>query len=422
MVNRMKKILYSCLLLVIFFSFNSKVFAKSLSEEFIDVINSNYDCYNIEKSENNTFGDIIIVNGIVDKRLSLSIYYKHDNDLNDCLQIKEVKGNYKRVYTFSKDSMVEEYFNIKLKFGYEYEVLIVDKDLFLYSYSFNLGSYENINDFEQKANFKGLGLNNFESSDKLTNNVYNLKVRNLINGLKEIGIVAVIGGLIGGLIGLIVFGIIKGRTYSYRYHLRVRPYKHRKYIYTLDKILRLPSDKLYGKTICFQTDTVYGIGAKILDKKGISKIYLLKNREANKPLAVLAADINEVIKYIKQPSKKVIEIMKKYWPGALTIVFESKYSNETIAFRIPNNEYTIKLLKHFGPLSTTSVNISGEEPLNSIEDIDKVFGRRIDYIVKFPEELPSSNVSSTVIKVVNDEIIVLRQGDVVVKLDEEIDV
>ena len=346
MVNRMKKILYSCLLLVIFFSFNNKVFAKSLGEEFIDVINSNYDCYNIEKSENNTFGDIIIVNGIVDKRLSLSIYYKHDNDLNDCLQIKEVKGNYKRVYTFSKDSMVEEYFNI----------------------------------------------------------------------------VAVIGGLIGGLIGLIVFGIIKGRTYSYRYHLRVRPYKHRKYIYTLDEILRLPSDKLYGKTICFQTDTVYGIGAKILDKKGISKIYLLKNREANKPLAVLAADINEVIKYIKQPSKKVIEIMKKYWPGALTIVFESKYSNETIAFRIPNNEYTIKLLKHFGPLSTTSVNISGEEPLNSIEDIDKVFGRRIDYIVKFPEELPSSNVSSTVIKVVNDEIIVLRQGDVVVKLDEEIDV
>ena len=409
MVNRMKKILYSCLLLVIFFSFNNKVFSKSLSEEFIDVINSNYDCYNIEKSENNTFGDIIIVNGIVDKRLSLSIYYKHDNDLNDCLQIKEVKGNHKRVYTFSKDSMVEEYFNIKLKFGYEYEVLIVDKDLFLYSYSFNLGSYENINDFEQKANFKGLGLNDFEVNDKLINNVYNLKVRKLVKALTVLGIIVSIG-LLGGLLVIV---IAKVKTYLY---------KHRKYIYSLDEILKLPSDKLYGKTICFQTDTVYGIGAKILDKKGISKIYKLKSRESNKPLAVLAADINEVIKYIKQPSKKVIEIMKKYWPGALTIVFESKYSNETIAFRIPNNEYTIKLLKHFGPLSTTSVNISGEEPLNSIEDIDRVFGYRIDYIVKFPEELPSSNVSSTVIKVVNDEIIVLRQGDIVVDLDEEIDV
>ena len=78
-------------------------------------------------------------------------------------------------------------------------------------------------------------------------------------------------------------------------------------------------------------------------------------------------------------------------------------------------------MNHLGPLATTSVNISGEPPLNTIEEIDKAFGYRIDYIVKFPTDLPSSNVSSTVIKFVKDEVVVLRQGDVIVELEEEPD-
>ena len=67
--------------------------------------------------------------------------------------------------------------------------------------------------------------------------------------------------------------------------------------------------------------------------------------------------------------------MKKYWPGALTIVFESKYSNETIAFRIPNNEYTIKDQEEFVfPVSeehlTTIVKMVEDKLINKTIALD----------------------------------------------------
>ena len=175
---------------------------------------------------------------------------------------------------------------------------------------------------------------------------------------------------------------------------------------------------LTSKIIAFPTDTVFGIGAIINDLVGIDKIYELKERDSSKPLAILAGSIEDILPYIEKPTEELLNIMKKHWPGALTIVFKKtdKVPNvvtrglDTVAFRIPNNPDALKLLSITGPLATTSVNKSGEAPLNTFEAIEDMFGDKIDYL--YTKNYPSSNVSSTIIDVTGEEIKVLRQGEI----------
>ena len=110
--------------------------------------------------------------------------------------------------------------------------------------------------------------------------------------------------------------------------------------------------------------------------------------------------------------------MKKYWPGALTIIFKKKHSIssqvvskiDTIAFRIPNNAITLNILEKTGPLATTSVNISGDNPINTYQEIDKLFGDKIDYL--FVKNVNSSNISSTIIDVSDNHLKIVRQGEI----------
>ena len=113
--------------------------------------------------------------------------------------------------------------------------------------------------------------------------------------------------------------------------------------------------------------------------------------------------------------------MEKYWPGALTIIFKKSAKTlpsvtcglDTIGFRIPNDETALEILKKVGPIATTSINISGQPPLNDYHEIEKEFGDEIDYL--FEKEVKSSNVSSTVIDCTSEDIKVLRQGEIIIK-------
>ena len=186
----------------------------------------------------------------------------------------------------------------------------------------------------------------------------------------------------------------------------------------VDKNIKLTKEEIKNKIIAFPTDTVFGVGALIDDLEAIDKIYELKHRDYSKPLAILASSIDDIIPYVKEVTEDVKEIMNKYWPGALTIIF-NKNENvsdkitagfKTIAFRIPNCKISLDILKQTGPLATTSVNISGNTPLNDYQEINKYFGYNIDFIVS--ENVSSSNISSTIIDVTSNEIKIIRQGQI----------
>ena len=187
---------------------------------------------------------------------------------------------------------------------------------------------------------------------------------------------------------------------------------------TVEELIKLTKEDIKGKVIVFPTDTVYGIGSMIDDQEGLNKIYNLKHRDKNKPLANLAYSSEQIEEYVNITNPKIKELMK-HWPGALTIIFNKKhiYNNElpTIAFRIPNSNVALTILKRFGVMSVTSMNLSGSEPLNNLDDIIKNFESEIDYLVTNEEK--HSNISSTIIDVTKEPFVVLRKGEILKEIN-----
>ncbi len=167
--------------------------------------------------------------------------------------------------------------------------------------------------------------------------------------------------------------------------------------------------------IIFPTDTVYGIGTKIFDIDGINKIYEIKKRPKDKPLACLCKDLNQ-IKDIAIVSKEAELLINKFLPGPLTVILESKpevinkIGYKTIGVRIPNSKLALDILAKNGPMLTTSVNESGFKPINEYELIVKEYEGVVDKIYEANE--PSSNLSSTVVLLINNEVKVLREGEI----------
>ena len=167
--------------------------------------------------------------------------------------------------------------------------------------------------------------------------------------------------------------------------------------------------------IIFPTDTVYGIGTKIFDTEGIKKIYEIKNRPLDKPLACLCASIDQIdnIAYLTEDSKKLIN---KFLPGALTLILNAKdevvekIGYKTIGVRIPNSSVALEILRKNGPMLTTSVNESGAVPLNEYDDIYKIYNGLVDKIYK--PITNSLSIASTVVLVKKDEVKVLREGPI----------
>ena len=180
-----------------------------------------------------------------------------------------------------------------------------------------------------------------------------------------------------------------------------------------------------GKVIAIKTDTVYGLICNALNVDAINKIYSIKRRENKKPIAIFVKSIDEIKKYVDENeiTNNVVDIMKKYWPGALTIIFNKKKDvlnhitsgMNTIGIRIPNDSFLLSILENISyPLAETSCNISGEKEYTNPNMINEKIGSEIDFIVD--GGMIKKNAASTVIKINNNDIQVIRQGDI--KIDE----
>lgn len=174
--------------------------------------------------------------------------------------------------------------------------------------------------------------------------------------------------------------------------------------------------------ICFKTDTIWGFSAKSTDYKAIKNLYKIKNRTPDKPFIFLIKEdqnLNEIVEDINEIEQKLIDI---FWPGPLTIIFNAKKDldilkpykeNKTIALRMPKNEVCQKLLSKLTyPLPSTSVNFEGQKPLNNFKDIINTFKNEDFAILKQDNNIKNKEVSSTIVRVVNNNIEVLREGEI----------
>lgn len=135
-----------------------------------------------------------------------------------------------------------------------------------------------------------------------------------------------------------------------------------------------------GKVVVFPTDTVYGLLADARNKKAVERIFLIKKRSKKQYLPVFVKDIKMAEK-LGQINKEQKVLLRKYWPGKITVVLKRKGNNKfygldknTIAIRIPKQKFLNILLDKLNfPVVQTSANISGVLPITSIEEISKQF-------------------------------------------------
>ncbi len=175
-----------------------------------------------------------------------------------------------------------------------------------------------------------------------------------------------------------------------------------------------------GGLVIFPTDTVYGIGCDAFNANAIKKIFLAKKRKEDKALPILIADIKQLETLVKEIPPLAKELIKKYWPGQLTIVFyknknvpnEATANSDKVAVRWPKNRTISDLIKESRlPIIGTSANLSGESNIVTIHGIPKSLLDLVDLILD-GGTLKSSGISSTIIDVTFNPPQILREGAV----------
>ncbi|MFO7576183.1 MAG: L-threonylcarbamoyladenylate synthase [Pelovirga sp.] len=170
-----------------------------------------------------------------------------------------------------------------------------------------------------------------------------------------------------------------------------------------------------GGVIIYPTDTTYGIGCDIFNRKAVKKIFQIKKRDDRKPFSFICNDLAEISNYA-QVSNFAFKIMKRYLPGPYTFVLEAtkivpeslSTRQKTVGVRIPDNAICQAIVRELGhPLVTTSANVAGEPTPADPYEINDNLGRLVDMVI---DGGISMDEASTVISLLNDRIEVLRQG------------
>lgn len=157
-----------------------------------------------------------------------------------------------------------------------------------------------------------------------------------------------------------------------------------------------------GAITALPTDTLYGIAADLESNRGIAKIYDIKQRSARKQLILFISKPEKLEHFGIELSTGVEKLIKKYWPGPLTIVLNVNKNirpildYDTIGIRIPNHTQLINLLDIYpGYLLTTSCNISNQPPILNPQEIISTFDGQLDWLLDggvIPQSEPSTVV------------------------------
>lgn len=189
------------------------------------------------------------------------------------------------------------------------------------------------------------------------------------------------------------------------------------------KLLTITDQKLVellvgGAVGVLPTDTVYGLVCVAKNKQAVKKLYALKHRE-KKPGTLIAASIDQLVELGFK--RRYLTAVEQFWPGAVSI--EQPTSNPDLAYlnqdtgrqavRVVADAQLVKLLEQTGPLLTSSANQPDEPTANNLQEAQAYFGDTIDFYVDGGDR--SDQKPSTLIRVVDDAVEVLREGAVIIK-------
>ena len=183
----------------------------------------------------------------------------------------------------------------------------------------------------------------------------------------------------------------------------------------IDKIVEIINS---SGLVISPTDTVYGIMGDALNEDVIRRVYSAKKRSYSKPLILLMSNIDMIKEYTECISSDEEALINKFLPGLMTIILKKneKISSlicnggDYVGIRIPDNKDLIEIINRLGrPVISTSANISDKDVITSVDMIDDELLKNIDYVEDGGEVI---SLSSSVIRVVDGELIVLREGKI----------
>jgi len=174
-----------------------------------------------------------------------------------------------------------------------------------------------------------------------------------------------------------------------------------------------------GGVIAYPTDTMYGIGCDIMNKKAIERVYQIKQWPKTKPFSFICSDLKNISQYAKV-SNYAYKTMRRLLPGPYTIILEGSHQvpkmmltkRKTAGIRVPDNPICMALISALGnPILSTSASTRGGEAFAEPWLIEDHFGKLLDIVI---DGGPVPGIPSSVISLIGDEPEVLREalGDV----------
>lgn len=176
--------------------------------------------------------------------------------------------------------------------------------------------------------------------------------------------------------------------------------------------------------ILYPTETVYALGVNPFDKKAWHTLCTLKGRSDQQAMSWLVRNVDDIEKFavVTETAREIIE---KYLPGSVTVILEANSSvpknvqalDGTVSFRIspdPKAQHLIEgfMSYHGMPLTCTSANVHGLPTKEAPKEIIEQFGVKADMITQIVDDGPRSGTPSTIVRIIGDEVTVLRQGEV----------
>jgi len=185
------------------------------------------------------------------------------------------------------------------------------------------------------------------------------------------------------------------------------------------KLLEVVEVLRKGGLVIYPTDTIYGVGCDLYNKKAVQNLCRLKEIKANKMnLSFICYDLSDLSQYAKNVGNYTFKAMKKALPGPYTFILEASnkvpkildVKKKQVGIRIPDNNIPRELVRLLGnPIITTSIK-EGDDSFEYITDpelINEKYGKLVDVII---DGGFGGNVASTVINCIDDEIELIREG------------
>lgn len=180
-----------------------------------------------------------------------------------------------------------------------------------------------------------------------------------------------------------------------------------------------------GEVVAFPTETVYGLGADARNRDAVAKVFRLKGRPADNPLIVHIAKEDQLHDFAAEVPEAALKLTRKFWPGPLTLVLPKKPEVldiitgglPTVAIRMPDHPMALDLISRTAPLVAPSANKSGRPSPTKAEHVKADFGDKVLILDGGPCKL---GLESTVIRVDQNEITVLRPGHLEPRQIEEV--